>query len=52
MAQFKSIVAKHLKALGDTPGGQVWQRNYYEHIIRNERELDAVRRYIQDNPLQ
>jgi putative transposase len=29
-----------------------WQRNYYEHIIRNERELHAVRRYIRDNPAQ
>jgi REP element-mobilizing transposase RayT len=29
-----------------------WQRNYYEHIIRNEAELDAIRRYIRDNPLR
>jgi len=28
------------------------QRNYYEHIIRNERELDAIRRYIANNPLK
>ncbi len=28
----------------------LWQRNYYEHIIRNEAELDRVRRYIVDNP--
>ncbi|MBN1991192.1 MAG: hypothetical protein JW953_00700, partial [Anaerolineae bacterium] len=27
-----------------------WQRNYYEHIIRNRRELQAIRRYIRDNP--
>ncbi len=32
------------------PGGRVWQRNYYEHIIRNERALNAIRRYIIDNP--
>ena len=30
--------------------GRLWQRNYYEHIIRNDRELDAVRQYIVDNP--
>jgi putative transposase len=30
--------------------GKLWQRNYYERIIRNERELNAVRRYIRDNP--
>jgi putative transposase len=27
-----------------------WQRNYYEHIIRNEKELHTIRRYIHDNP--
>lgn len=28
----------------------VWQRNYYEHVIRNERALYAIRQYIIDNP--
>lgn len=32
--------------------GKLWQRNYYEHIIRNEGELDRVREYIINNPLQ
>jgi REP element-mobilizing transposase RayT len=30
--------------------GKLWQRNYYEHIIRNEDELNRVRRYIVENP--
>jgi REP element-mobilizing transposase RayT len=30
----------------------VWQRNYYDRIIRSERELDAVRAYIRNNPEQ
>jgi len=30
--------------------GRLWQRNYYEHVIRNEEELDRVRQYIVDNP--
>jgi len=30
---------------------RVWQRNYYEHIIRNETEFDAIRKYIANNPL-
>ncbi len=30
--------------------GRVWQRNYYEHIIRNEREMIAIRHYIEANP--
>jgi len=29
---------------------RLWQRNYYERIVRNERELDAIRQYIRDNP--
>ncbi len=30
--------------------GKLWQRNYYEHIIRNEEEMDRIRQYIVDNP--
>jgi REP element-mobilizing transposase RayT len=33
-----------------TPGAPVWQRNYYEHIIRNEDDLEAIRHYILTNP--
>ena len=30
--------------------GRLWQRNYWEHVIRNEIELDYLRQYIDDNP--
>ena len=30
--------------------GSIWQRNYYDRIIRNDRELNAIRLYIQANP--
>ena len=30
--------------------GKFWQRNYYEHIIRDEKDLDQKRRYVLDNP--
>jgi REP element-mobilizing transposase RayT len=30
----------------------MWQRNYYERIIRNDRELDATRNYIEANPIR
>jgi REP element-mobilizing transposase RayT len=30
----------------------VWQRNYYERIIRNEAEMNAIREYIANNPQQ
>jgi REP element-mobilizing transposase RayT len=29
---------------------RLWQRNYYDHCVRNEADLDRVRRYIRDNP--
>jgi putative transposase len=32
--------------------GSIWQRNYYEHVIRNETELNRVREYIMSNPLK
>ena len=31
--------------------GKLWQRNYYEHIIRNETELNKIQEYIMTNPL-
>ena len=32
--------------------GRLWQRNYYERVIRSEQELARARGYIADNPLQ
>ena len=34
----------------DNLGSTVWQRNFYEHIIRNDEELANIRRYITENP--
>ena len=50
MAQFKSVCTKRINALPVSLGIPVWQRNYYERIIRNEWELSAIRQYIRDNP--
>ena len=52
IAGFKSSVTKRINARRGTPGAPVWQRNYYEHIIRTERALRAIRRYIIENPLR
>ncbi len=30
--------------------GKLWQRNYYEHIVRDDNELNKIRKYIMDNP--
>lgn len=34
------------------PTDPIWQRNFYEHVIRDERDLDRVRSYIANNPAQ
>ncbi|HEY3341787.1 MAG TPA: transposase [Anaerolineae bacterium] len=48
----KAVSSRQINRLRGTPGATLWQRNYYEHIIRTERELTAVREYIANNPLQ
>ena len=52
MQTFKSMVTHKINALQKTPGRMVWQRNYYEHNIGNEKEWERIRLYIQVNPLQ
>lgn len=47
---FKSVATKRINRLRGTPGSRVWQRNYYERIIRGEDELARIRQYILDNP--
>ncbi len=47
---FKSAATKRINALRGTPGAPVWQRNYYEHVIRNDADLRHIRDYIQTNP--
>jgi hypothetical protein len=48
---FKSAVTRRLhEHLAND--GPVWQRNYYERVIRNDAELNGVREYIQNNPMQ
>lgn len=49
---FKSISAIKANQLLNRSGQPFWQRNYWERIIRNEQELDSLREYITNNPLQ
>ncbi len=50
IAQFKSIVTKRSRELIDPPRFPIWKRNYYDHVVRNEKDLDRIRRYIIANP--
>ena len=50
IGRFKMLSAKRINESRQTVGAKLWQRNYYEHIVRNENELNRIRQYIIDNP--
>lgn len=50
MAGYKSVVTKRINELRESPGSNVWQSRFYDHIIRDDRELFAIRQYIKNNP--
>ncbi|MCK5393250.1 MAG: transposase [Candidatus Omnitrophica bacterium] len=50
IAGFKSIVTTQINTIRNSPGEKIWQRNYYDHIIRNEKSLNEIRVYIRNNP--
>ena len=47
---FKSIVSRRVIDKGLGVGLPVWQRNYYERVIRSEHDLNEIRKYISENP--
>lgn len=49
---FKTVSTKKVNRMRGTPAAQVWQRDLYERVIRNEDELNRIRRYIIENPLK
>lgn len=51
VGMFKTECTKRINKLRNMPGQKIFQRNYYEHIIRNKNELTKIRQYIKNNPL-
>ncbi len=49
---FKYQTTKQINQLRQTPGQKLWQRNYYEHIIRNEDDYNKIYEYINNNILE
>ncbi|MCF7917020.1 MAG: transposase [Candidatus Omnitrophica bacterium] len=47
---FKTVSTKQINIIRNIPGNRLWQRNFYEHIIRNESDLNRIREYIINNP--
>ncbi|MBF0240455.1 MAG: transposase [SAR324 cluster bacterium] len=51
MGRFKMVSSKQINILRKTAGKTVWQRNYWEHVVRNEDELSRIRNYVKNNPI-
>ncbi len=49
---YKSAVSYRINLMHGTRGAPVWQRNYYEHVIRNQSNLEQIYKYIQFNPIR
>ncbi|HEY7242306.1 MAG TPA: transposase [Xanthobacteraceae bacterium] len=49
---FKAAATKRVNALHGERASPLWQRNFYEHVMRNEADLGRVRQYIVDNPIR
>src|SRR3989338_720152 len=50
IGRFKMLTAKRINEIHQLPGIPVWQRNYYEHVIRNEDDYRQIAEYIAGNP--
>lgn len=50
MRSFKSAASRDINDVRGTPGTPVWQRGFYERVIRNQQEFEKFRRYIESNP--
>jgi REP-associated tyrosine transposase len=53
---YKSLTGRaalnYLRTKGESCGNQFWQRGYYDHVIRNEADLEEKRTYIRNNPIK
>jgi hypothetical protein len=52
IGNFKSVTTRHINHIRHTPSMTIWQRNYYEHIVRDENDSNHIREYIAANPLR
>ena len=50
ISRFKSYTDHGYRSLADGQTTGLWQRGFYEHVIRNDADLDAVRSYVRNNP--
>ena len=49
---FKTYSGRRVNEVRGTRGVAVWQRGFYEHVVRNEEDMNRIRQYFQENPLR
>ena len=49
---FKTYSGRRVNEVRGTPGVAVWKRGYYEHVVRNEEDMNRIRQYFLENPLR
>ena len=49
---YRSIIRSFKSAVSRLEGGPLWQRSFYDRVIRSDIELRALRQYVTDNPLR
>jgi len=49
---FKTVSTRRINLLRGTPQSPVWQRGFYEHVVRTSDSLERIRAYISTNPLR
>ena len=52
VGSYKSAVIRLINRIQGKADGSIWQRNYYEHIVRNGTELNGIWEYVRTNPLK
>jgi putative transposase len=46
---FKTVSTKHVNLVRNTPGAALWQRDFWDHVVRDDADLHRIRAYIRDN---
>jgi REP element-mobilizing transposase RayT len=52
LQSFKATTSRRVRSLPELQGVRLWQRGFYDHVIRDDAELNRLRRYIEENPLR
>jgi REP element-mobilizing transposase RayT len=50
VGKYKMLASKEINMIRKTPGKKLWQRNYWDHIIRDENDFNVISEYVENNP--